>query len=209
MRHEKPFGCTFDGCLGKYGSKNDWKRHEQSQHFQCEAWTCRLTPSGSLVPCAHLYYEEAKFRSHLRKAHAQVKDVDAQVQEGKIGHNGMESFWCGFCRKVIKCESKGWDERFNHVGDHFVKSDKNLNWTISHWLPPRGHRTKGQIELDGDKQPHCDEDLSSDEEGASPQQRSNGVADVITVDPRQMISKPRGDVVRYCVSYNFMSSATV
>lgn len=32
-RHERPFGCTYETCTKKFGSKNDWKRHEHTQHF--------------------------------------------------------------------------------------------------------------------------------------------------------------------------------
>ncbi|KAI1439223.1 hypothetical protein GGR50DRAFT_690571 [Xylaria sp. CBS 124048] len=31
-RHEKPFTCSIPGCGKKFGSKNDWKRHENTQH---------------------------------------------------------------------------------------------------------------------------------------------------------------------------------
>ncbi|KAL2129881.1 hypothetical protein VTI74DRAFT_7173 [Chaetomium olivicolor] len=39
-RHLKPYSCTFPKCDKKFGSKNDWKRHENSQHFQLEIWRC-------------------------------------------------------------------------------------------------------------------------------------------------------------------------
>ncbi|RYP55378.1 hypothetical protein DL768_000133 [Monosporascus sp. mg162] len=37
-RHSKPYGCTFPTCNKRFGSKNDWKRHENSQHFLLEVW---------------------------------------------------------------------------------------------------------------------------------------------------------------------------
>ncbi|KAL4951312.1 hypothetical protein BDW69DRAFT_170355 [Aspergillus filifer] len=32
-RHERPYGCTFYQCEKAFGSKADWKCHEQSRHF--------------------------------------------------------------------------------------------------------------------------------------------------------------------------------
>ncbi|RWA07760.1 hypothetical protein EKO27_g7355, partial [Xylaria grammica] len=40
-RHEKPYGCTMPGCERRFGSKNDWKRHENTQHPMSETWRGR------------------------------------------------------------------------------------------------------------------------------------------------------------------------
>ncbi|KAF2756751.1 hypothetical protein EJ05DRAFT_502244 [Pseudovirgaria hyperparasitica] len=41
-RHQRPYGCTHPKCHKKFGSKSDWKRHENSQHFQNEGWRCEI-----------------------------------------------------------------------------------------------------------------------------------------------------------------------
>ena len=46
-RHAKPYGCTYPKCHKRFGAKSDWKRHENSQHFQLEAFHCdQLNSSG-------------------------------------------------------------------------------------------------------------------------------------------------------------------
>lgn len=49
-RHTRPYGCTYPNCDKRFGAKSDWKRHENSQHFQLESYRCQLpaTTSSSL-----------------------------------------------------------------------------------------------------------------------------------------------------------------
>jgi hypothetical protein len=40
-RHQKPYACTrVPGCDKRFGSKSDWKRHENDQHIQLQFWRC-------------------------------------------------------------------------------------------------------------------------------------------------------------------------
>lgn len=47
--HTRPFICTFGpyGCLSRFGSKNEWKRHVSSQHIQPGVWRC---DQGACIP---------------------------------------------------------------------------------------------------------------------------------------------------------------
>ncbi|KAB8356692.1 hypothetical protein FH972_024268 [Carpinus fangiana] len=142
------------------------------------------------APCAHLYHEEGRFREHLKRKHGTVgqEAIDKQVGLGRIGHNGVGSFWCGFagCQKVVRCaekHTKAWDERFDHIGKHLAEEKQSMN----DWLPPRGLKTKGQIEQEsknGIESPACEEDIESDDE-SSPQAANTGDAD--SVDPSQLV----------------------
>ncbi|KAI9756247.1 MAG: hypothetical protein M1835_000767, partial [Candelina submexicana] len=161
-RHEKAYGCTFPACNKKFGSKNDWKRHENSQHFQLETWRCNErvvqppnnpisatpseTPHGPRLTneCARLFFRREVFVSHLKTAHnvndeAYIRD---EAQKRRIGRNGQSRFWCGFCRSIVCLERKGleaWDEKFDHIGDHF-----NKGLRIDKWVPVGGDRPKGE-----------------------------------------------------------------
>ncbi|KAL1965978.1 hypothetical protein VTN77DRAFT_4918 [Rasamsonia byssochlamydoides] len=146
-RHEKPYGCTFDKCYKTFGSKADWKRHENSQHFHLQTWRCSL-PSRKHpgMECAHLFYRQELFVKHLKKPHPEARNdnndtVGDPLVKNRIGRNGQNQFWCGFCRKIIPLTTKGldaWNERFDHIDmKHFKQGQR-----IGDWLPAKGHRTK-------------------------------------------------------------------
>ena len=128
-----------------FGSKNDWKRHENSQHYQLECWRCHEPDASSILnQCAKIFYRREKFTQHLKHDHPKMSDhyINKEVRRTRIGRNGQYQFWCGFCRKIIGLKSKGleaWDERFNHVDDeHFKRGQR-----ISDWVPIDGHGPKG------------------------------------------------------------------
>lgn len=122
-RHEKPYGCTYEGCSKRFGSKNDWKRHENSQHFLLEIWKCDFRPSGTPTEvCGKVSHRRETFRQHLANNHGLTGDVvEKRVEECRVGRNCEANFWCGFCVEIIRIERQGidaWTERFNHIDDH-------------------------------------------------------------------------------------------
>lgn len=146
-RHERPYGCTFLTCNKTFGSKNDWKRHENSQHFQLESWRCdKEKPEGGV--CAKVSYRRQTFQDHLKKDHGMV-DQDAvriKVEACRIGRNCQSRFWCGFCEKLINLKRKGldaWTERFDHIDDHFVGRGDMQKQGIQDWIPVDGDKPKG------------------------------------------------------------------
>lgn len=162
-RHTRPYGCTFPKCKKSFGSKNDWKRHENSQHFQLETWRCGLPGLGQPC-CAELFYRREMFEEHLRKEHHmdEVEDMEHQVRVQKIGRNGQGQFWCGFCRKIVllkKKRNEAWDERFNHIDEHF-----KLKKSIEEWLCLEAKKTKGEVLKEMNRN-NFDEDEGEMDEG--------------------------------------------
>ncbi|KAL8946991.1 MAG: hypothetical protein Q9222_006681 [Ikaeria aurantiellina] len=171
-RHTRPYGCTFPGCMKKLGSKNDWKRHENTQHYQIETWRCHEYSKDSKIhQCADIFYRREQFQAHLRDKH-QIQDeehIRDQCKRHRIGRNGQSGFWCGFCKKIVELKSKGleaWEERFSHIDDlHYKKGQ-----TIYDWVPldsdlPKGLMSKGDLVATGSQDsPDDDRDDGSSED---------------------------------------------
>ncbi|KAG8168564.1 hypothetical protein KVR01_001313 [Diaporthe batatas] len=119
-----PYGCTYSQCDKRFGSKNDWKRHENSQHFQLELWKCsepsRLDPSEK---CGKACHRREQFRAHVSKEHAitDPTEIDQKLARCRVGRDSESRFWCGFCKTVVEIsgKNKSGTERFNHIDDHY------------------------------------------------------------------------------------------
>lgn len=151
-RHERPYGCTFLTCNKIFGSKNDWKRHENSQHFHLETWRCEeQKPEGGA--CAKVCYRRLSFQEHLKKEHNMSNDdnIKAKLDASRIGRNGQERFWCGFCNKLVELRKKGleaWTERFDHIDDHFMGRHNFPKQSIQDWIPVDSDKPKGDGDID-------------------------------------------------------------
>ncbi|KAF7954293.1 hypothetical protein EAE96_005422 [Botrytis aclada] len=148
-RHERPYGCTFLACNKTFGSKNDWKRHENSQHFHLETWRCdNEKPEGGA--CAKVSYRRQTFQDHIKKEHA-VIDQDAvkiKVEACRIGRNCQARFWCGFCKTLVDLKKKGleaWTERFDHIDNHFIGRHGLQKQSIQDWIPVDSDKPKGDV----------------------------------------------------------------
>ncbi|KAI1332657.1 hypothetical protein F5Y16DRAFT_356164 [Xylariaceae sp. FL0255] len=134
-RHDKPYGCTFRNCDKKFGSKNDWKRHENTQHFTLETWKCIVDfPGGGA--CGKVCYSEPPFKAHLAEEHGIRDDTGAKelVERGRSGRNWKDRFWCGFCNDLIDVQDDSmpaWAERFNHIDEHYTGKEPR---DISEWV---------------------------------------------------------------------------
>ncbi|KAJ4355199.1 hypothetical protein N0V95_003159 [Ascochyta clinopodiicola] len=149
-RHEKPYGCTFPKCYKKFGAKSDWKRHENSQHFQREAYRCDIKSSPD-EQCGQHYYRAARFQKHLELEHKVTSESVVQIglDRCKIGKNYQGQFWCGFCRKItalVLKDNAAWDERFSHIASHFEKDTPKK--CIDDWICVEENRTKRQLQED-------------------------------------------------------------
>ncbi|KAI4193256.1 MAG: hypothetical protein LQ346_003978 [Caloplaca aetnensis] len=174
-RHTRPYGCTFPGCSKKLGSKNDWKRHENTQHYQIETWRCHeRSKTNAMGQCARIFYRREQFQSHLREKHGIEKDEDIRdrCRRYRIGRNGQTAFWCGFCKRIVELKTEGldaWEERFSHIDDSHYKKGQ----TIYDWVPLDSDIPKGLIErgsVAGSEPADDDDDRggnerSSDDEG--------------------------------------------
>ncbi|KAI9782092.1 MAG: hypothetical protein M1839_005438 [Geoglossum umbratile] len=142
-RHTRPYGCTYPNCNKLFGSKNDWKRHENTQHLQLEMWRCREKDNVNGKECCKLFYRRETFQQHLRQHHyiSDTERLRDEARNRRIGRNRQIQFWCGFCRVVVPLKYRGleaWDERFNHIGSHFAQNQK-----IDEWVPVDSDRPKG------------------------------------------------------------------
>ncbi|KAI1081188.1 hypothetical protein F5B20DRAFT_579567 [Whalleya microplaca] len=149
-RHAKPYGCTFQGCNKRFGSKNDWKRHENSQHFMLEHWRCcEKTAADPPEACGKVYHRRELFKVHIEDEH-HIKDhsiLEAKLDTCRVGRNCEARFWCGFCKKIIEIKQKGlqaWTERFNHIDDHFNGRNNQAPMEISDWKNEDPHQPRAE-----------------------------------------------------------------
>lgn len=139
-RHEKPYGCTFAPCVKKFGSKSDWKRHENSQHASDEYWLCE----SQMVwfphkRCVHMMDSVAEYHTHLLLLHS-LPETEIRIKL-ETCRRGQRKFWCGFCR-VLVC-FKGdrlkdrQNERFDHIDHHFIKEERKMEMWMPDYLQDR------------------------------------------------------------------------
>lgn len=172
-RHNRPYACTFPDCPSQpFGSKNDWKRHENSQHFQLQCWRCHIKSATSpSKECNRLFYRREKFIAHLDGYHKVTKEpeIRAFLKTDEIGRNGQSRFWCGFCREIITLKNSGmkaWNERFDHIDEWHFKKGEN----IATWQHPEIHRSDSPVSADdswdtgrkGDEVSRGDEPIGGD-----------------------------------------------
>lgn len=133
-RHDKPYGCTFKSCPKRFGSKNDWKRHESSQHFQLETWNC------DEPGCKKTSQRRESFKNHLQKDHG-VSDVDTveeKLDACRLGRHCDPRFWCGFCVRVVEIDANerggnSWTKRCDHIDNHLFGKDGLQPKLIQEW----------------------------------------------------------------------------
>lgn len=146
-RHDRRYGCTFDQCFKKFGTKWEWKRHERSQHVQNKEWRCDVKEVGGI--CGQCFDGERAFESHLHGFH-RIAGVASheKLQSCLLARKWIGSFWCGFCEKVIQQEQdlNGNDcleERYNHISEHIDNKEYRRN--MSQWIEVRGSgKTKAE-----------------------------------------------------------------
>ncbi|KND89604.1 Sex-determining transformer protein 1 [Tolypocladium ophioglossoides CBS 100239] len=133
-RHDKPYGCTFKSCSKRFGSKNDWKRHESSQHFQLESWNCNEPD------CKKTYQRRESFKNHLQKDHGMgdADAVDEKLEACRLGRHCDPRFWCGFCIRVIEIDvnergGNSWTKRCDHIDNHLFGKDGLESKFIRDW----------------------------------------------------------------------------
>ncbi|RDW92260.1 hypothetical protein BP5796_01654 [Coleophoma crateriformis] len=149
-RHQRPYGCTDATCNKTFGSKNDWKRHENSQHLKLETWCCQeLTSSGGI--CSKNFHRRQSIKDHLTKDHSihESANLDAKLELSRIGRSFQGRFWCGFCIKLVDLKGRGldtWSERFDHIDDHFMGRRGQRSQRISAWVHHGGNSGGSLVE---------------------------------------------------------------
>lgn len=140
-RHLKPYRCTFSICNKRFGSKNDWKRHENSQHYQLELWKCNERYAGGTELCGKAFDRSEQLKVHLSKDH-NIKNpvtVEDKLQDCLDDRKYEVSFWCGFCREIVKVKkglkTRMWVGRSDHVDDH-LKGQNGRKMDFCDWQDP-------------------------------------------------------------------------
>jgi hypothetical protein len=180
-RHTRPFGCTFHKCYKVFGSKNDWKRHENSQHFQIEMYRCQISDSSKRNGvCAKIFYARSAFDEHLKDSH-KISDhplVTDHIKEGRIGRGNQGRFWCGFCKKILALQEQGvpgWDERFNHIDNHFKQGN-----SVESWVDAETNQTKEEMMTESRRR-RKDQHSDEEEDNLSTSSSSSGDIPSITI----------------------------
>lgn len=128
-RHGRPYGCTSLSCDKKFGSKSDWRRHENSQHIVLEMWACDQ--------CSRAYHRREVFKDHLMTDHdlRDEGELSLKLEDCRVDRNSNTKFWCGFCEKVIQASTSPalGNDRYDHIEDHFVGRNGMKTQDISEW----------------------------------------------------------------------------
>ncbi|KAI8962838.1 hypothetical protein F5Y11DRAFT_347031 [Daldinia sp. FL1419] len=150
-RHSKPYGCTQEGCKKRFGSKNDWKRHENSQHTPVEHWICEMRADESSEACGNKFLRRELFKQHLSVSH-HIEDqnsLDHKIETCRIGRDVETLSWCGFCQAYIKVTPS---DRFNHIDDHYFGRNNREKRIFDEWIVDgaRPESTTPQVDGSGD-----------------------------------------------------------
>lgn len=129
----RAFPCPFAayGCPATFGSKNEWKRHINTQHMRLGYWRCDLC--DQVRP--NDFNRKDLFIQHMRRMHssenkksadskpAAKNDPEEQALAAAANrcwrhiHSPPEHSSCLFCD--VKFNGVGtWDERLEHIGRH-------------------------------------------------------------------------------------------
>ncbi|KFZ11123.1 hypothetical protein V502_07746 [Pseudogymnoascus sp. VKM F-4520 (FW-2644)] len=164
-RHSRPYSCTFPPCPKTFGSKNDWRRHENSQHLHYESWHCRLFATSTTISktlettttttlqtqdrnqdhsaCKHISYHLDAFKSHLQRTHhIPTSELHDSATLARSPAPCPRTFYCGFCARRICATS--WGARFDHLDAHFVGRGGTAQVSMAAWAAD-GVGSEGQV----------------------------------------------------------------
>jgi hypothetical protein len=179
-RHTKPFGCTFESCYKRFGSKSDWMRHEVKRHQQQECWHCDIKtpfPAPGLQSCLKTFSKKEQFTHHLQQFHqiTDVREMNSLVTKQHINSGFQPQYWCGFCREILKLTHKGkqgYHERYDHVANHISVDEKS----IEDWYPPDGKYSKREILARKTQPGSTNPDMDDDDGDAEPDEDEHEIS---------------------------------
>ncbi|EME88081.1 uncharacterized protein MYCFIDRAFT_209696 [Pseudocercospora fijiensis CIRAD86] len=133
-RHTRPYGCTWPNCAKKFGSRNDWKRHESGQHYLVEMWKCgRARPTDGGTCLRRPFLAKEQMIRHLKGPEHQMTtahEIEQECENFHLAREGHVHFWCGFCKTLIaqpEDTMNAWENRFKHIGDHFDHEKRDID----------------------------------------------------------------------------------
>jgi len=135
-----PYGCT-----SVFGSKNEWKRHVNTQHLRLDMWRCDQCSDRETRP--NDFNRKDLFIQHLRRMHHRTSEV-LTVSNGKTSksrslcnddadpavHEAEQRCHirlrrppihscCLFCPAEFNGHGS-WEERMEHIGRHLEQDKK-------------------------------------------------------------------------------------
>lgn len=139
--HPPAFPCILAiyGCASASGSKNEWKRHVQTQHLRPGFWRCDQCPDvdrgRNSERSPKVFNRKDLFIQHVRRMHPLANRVTSdQEEEEELGRIAARCYRhirslpdqsaCVYCDAEFK-GSGSWDERMEHVGRHLQEERKN------------------------------------------------------------------------------------
>ncbi|KAK3722234.1 hypothetical protein LTR37_002667 [Vermiconidia calcicola] len=143
----KTFPCLFAtyGCGSGFGSKNEWKRHVNTQHMRTGYWHCDRCDGGDRKP--NDFNRKDLFMQHVRRMHplqtAETKTTKTKPKGSRSPkkeyedceltaiatscyrtiRSPPEESGCHFCDMRFRGPST-WDERLEHMGRHLECAKK-------------------------------------------------------------------------------------
>jgi hypothetical protein len=149
---DRGFPCPFApyGCEGKFGSKNEWKRHVATQHVKLAFWRCDLCPQSNSGP--NDFNRKDLFTQHLKRMHRkhlvdeydpkkkdQYRDIeripDKELSEATEPlvkqcflqlRQAPNKCRCLFCETNFK-GAGAWERRMEHLAIHLERFRKAGN----------------------------------------------------------------------------------
>ena len=166
----RAFPCPFAiyGCGSTFGSKNEWKRHVNTQHMRTRYWRCDQCDQGERKP--NDFNRKDLFIQHVRRMHPLETEKASKTKTTgpRSGKNDPEerelasianrcfrsirsppeASGCLFCDASFN-GSGTWDERLEHIGKHMEGAKKEhdepmdpKDWqddpTLQQWLEREG-----------------------------------------------------------------------
>lgn len=143
----KSFPCPFAtyGCVSTFGSKNEWKRHVNTQHMRLGYWRCDQCPQVERKP--NDFNRKDLFTQHVRRMHpievdtkvtkkktiASSKGRKDDAEEQALADTSRRCYrklrappaksGCLFCDVAFNGPNS-WEERMEHVGRHMEAAKK-------------------------------------------------------------------------------------
>ena len=142
----RAFPCPFAiyGCGSTFGSKNEWKRHVNTQHMKLGFWRCDQCNQSERKP--NDFNRKDLFIQHVRRMHpldetkpaktaktASPRSAKKDPEEQEMAATAARCFRhirsppeqssCLFCEVQFNGAST-WDERLEHIGRHMETAKK-------------------------------------------------------------------------------------
>ena len=193
QRHLKPYGCTFDHCFLRFGSKSDWIRHERKRHSLQDSWRCNLKhpTKPHARNCDEVFLEKNQFFAHLEELHQVTKfqQINKLAHSQLIPTDFQVRYWCGFCKSVQENRKKGKEAihaRYDHIAEHISGADGR---NMDDWVSPFKRGSSDSEEL-----------TSSDDENSELSESSITVADNPSTIPRRRAVREQMEAAELTIS---------